>query len=88
MAMSVRRYVAVRTVGNPEQILNKIKNAILRLELANTIPVIKIEKNASREFYVFLAVDGYNSDVLPEMTNRVFSIAGIKGEKLWPLSIK
>lgn len=85
--MSVRRYVAVRTVGNPEQILNKIKNAILRLELANTIPVIKIEKNASREFYVFLAVDGYNSDVLPEMTNRVFSIAGIKGEKLWPLSI-
>jgi hypothetical protein len=84
--MSARKYVAVRTVGRRDQILERITRAIQRLNLAKTTPLIKIEKKASREFYMFLAVDGYDGKVLSDDINNIFLLAGIRGEKLWPLS--
>lgn len=83
----MRRYVGVRTVGKPDQVLQKVKLSVQRLGLARTVPVIKIEKRASREFYLFLAVEASEGDIMPEPINQAFKIAGIKGEKFWPMSI-
>jgi len=83
----VRRYIGVRTVGKPDQVLQKVKLSVQRLGLAKTVPVIKIEKRASREFYMFLAVEASEDDTMPESINQALKIAGIKGEKFWPMSI-
>lgn len=85
--MGERQYLAVRTVGRPEEILHKVKHSIQRLKLARSVPIIKIEKMASREFYIFLAIEDCEGDFLPKQIKDAIQIAGVRGEKLWPISI-
>ncbi|ABI67645.1 hypothetical protein [Syntrophomonas wolfei] len=83
----VRLYVGIRTVGRPDQVLQKIKHSIQRSGLAKVVPIIKIEKRAAREFYLFLAVETSDSGTMPGPITQALKMAGIKGEKIWPLSI-
>ena len=80
-----RRYVAVRTVGNPMQIVERIRRAVQERGLTRTIPVVKFERRPRGEFYVFLAVE--DTDQL-DYTNQVQNVlrdSGLSERYLGPL---
>jgi len=85
--MNIRRYLAARMVGKPDQVLQKVKATIQRLDLAELMPVIKIEKKAKREFYIFLAVETEEEYILPDMIKQAIKFAGVTNE-IWPLPIE
>ena len=81
-----RRYVAVRTVGKPTQILDHIRQVVQEQKLTRTIPVVKFERRSSSEFYVFLAVEGTGEMHLPDQVQTVLRLSRLTGEPFWPLS--
>ena len=40
-----------------------------------------------RENYLFLAVESSDGEIMPDSVDRALKIAGIKGERFWPMSI-
>lgn len=82
-----RLYVGIRTVGKPEQILNRITKTIRMLNLTKTVPVIKLEKKPRGEFYVFLAVDGVGYGSLPTQISNALKTVGLSNP-IWPIDGK
>ena len=80
-----RRYVAVRTVGNPMQIFERVRRVVQDMGVTRTVPAVKFERRARREFYVFLAVDGDRVTYLPDDVITVLDRAGLAGQHFWPL---
>ena len=78
-----RKYVAVRTVGNPEHVLDRIRQAVQAERRTRIIPAVKFEKRvsgrrSSREFYFFLAVEGEGIDCL-DLVQTIFSQWNLPG---------
>ena len=73
-----RRYVGVRTVGNPTQIFNRIRQVVQSLSLTRMIPAVKFERKPRGEFYVFLAVEDTEGTYLPDDVATVLQYAGLK----------
>ena len=80
-----RRYVAVRTVGKPTQILDRIRRVVQEQKLTRTIPVVKFERRPHGEFYVFLAVEGTGEIHLPDRVQTVLMLSRLTGQPFWPL---
>ena len=80
-----RRYVAVRTVGKPTQILDRIRRVVQEQKLTRTIPVVKFERRPHGEFYVFLAVEGTGEMHLPDRVQTVLMLSRLTGQPFWPL---
>ena len=80
-----RRYIAVNAVGKPMVIFDKIRQIVQILELTRTIPAVKFEKKAKKQFYVFLAVEGTAGLQLPDDVLTVLQHANLKGKPLWPI---
>lgn len=55
--MLERKYYFARVAGNPQTVLSRISTAVTNADLATYIPLVKMERQASKEFYVFLAVE-------------------------------
>ena len=60
-----RKYFYARTVGTPESTLYRITTAVVDAALASKIPLVKLERRARGEFYVFLGVDSDESTGIP-----------------------
>ena len=78
-----RKYVAVRTVGNPEYVLDRIRQAVQVERRTRIIPAVKFERRISgrrsgREFYFFLAVEGEGIDCL-DLVQTIFSQWNLPG---------
>ena len=80
-----RRYVAVRTVGKPTQILDRIRRVVQEQKLTRTIPVVKFERRPYGEFYVFLAVEGTGEMHLPDRVQTVLMLSRLTSQPFWPL---
>ena len=80
-----RRYVAIRTVGNPTQVFDRIRQVVQHMGITRMIPAVKFERRARREFYVFLAVEGTIGLQLPDDVLIVLEQANLKGKPLWPI---
>ena len=52
-----RKYFHARAVGSPEAVLQKITTSVREAGLASEIPLVKLERRARGEFYVFLGVE-------------------------------
>ena len=57
-----RKYVPVRAFGNPMQVFERIRQVLQAEKLTRTIPAIKFEKGARGEFFVFLTVQGTETE--------------------------
>lgn len=79
-----RLYVGFRTVGKPEQILDRITKTIRNLKLTKIIPIVKLERRPRGEFYVFLAVDGVGYGNLPREIIIALKTAGL-ANPIWPI---
>ncbi len=80
-----RRYFYARAVGNPQYVLNDIVSAVENEELASQIPLVKLERKAGREFYVFLAVDVEEGDGIPGDLGRILQYRGVSFDEANPL---
>ena len=80
-----RQYVAVNTFGKPIEIFERIRQIVQLLGLTRTIPAVKFEKKASKQFYVFLAVEGTMGLQLPDDVLTVLQRANLKAKPLWPI---
>ena len=81
-----RRYVGVRTVGNPTQIFNRIRQVVQNQSLTRMIPAVKFERKPRGEFYVFLAVEDTEGTYLPDDVVTVLQYAGLKSQHFWPIA--
>ena len=81
-----RRYVAVRTVGKPTQILDRIRRVVQEQKLTRTIPIVKFERRPHGEFYVFLAVEGTEEMYLPDRVQTVLMLSRLTSQPFWPLA--
>ena len=81
-----RRYVGVRTVGKPTQILDRIRQVVQEQKLTRTIPIVKFERRPHGEFYVFLAVEGTEEMYLPDRVQTVLMLSRLTGQPFWPLA--
>ena len=82
-----RKYVAVNAVGEPLVIFDQIRQIVQHLGLTRTIPAVKFEKKAKKQFYVFLAVEGI---VGPQLSDNVLNVlqhvnSKLRGKPLWPI---
>ena len=66
-----RQYIAVRTVGNPLYILDRIRQAVQSENLTRVIPAVKFEKRSRGEFYYFLGMEGQRIDFL-DLVRTIF----------------
>ena len=66
-----RQYIAVRTVGNPVYILDRIRQAVQSENLTRVIPAVKFEKRSRGEFYYFLGMEGQGIDFL-DLVRTIF----------------
>ncbi len=78
-----RKYVAVHTVGNPEYVLDRIRQAVQAEGRTRTIPAVKFERRvggrrSSREFYFFLAVEGQGINFL-DLVQTIFAQWNLPG---------
>lgn len=67
-----RQYVAVRTVGDPLYVLDRIRQVVQAENLARIVPAVKFEKRARGEFYFFLAMEGQGIDFL-DLVRTIFA---------------
>ena len=81
-----RQYVAVRTVGNPTQIFDRVRQVVQDMGMTQTIPAVKFERRARGEFYVFLAVEGIGAIGLPDDVVTVLEHANLRGRYFWPIA--
>ena len=80
-----RRYFYARAVGNPQFTLNDIVSAVENAGLASKIPLVKLERKARREFYVFLAVDDEETEGIPGELGNILRTRGIRFDEDYPL---
>lgn len=80
-----RRYVAIRAFGNPMQVFERVRQVVQNMGVTRTIPVVKFERKARREFFVFLAVEGTEEISLPSEVVNVLELTGLNGKQFWPL---
>ena len=80
-----RKYFYARTVGNPQSVLGDIINIVQDADLASEIPLVKLEKNPRREFYVFLGVESSEGPRIPSGLGAVFAARNIYFEEDYPL---
>ncbi len=79
-----RKYFYARAVGSPQDVLRKITTTVVNAELAARIPLVKLEKNARGQFYVFLGVDD-ESPRIPGGLGRILQRLGIRFDEEYPL---
>lgn len=80
-----RRYVAVRTVGKPTQVFDRVSKAVRAENLTRMIPAVKFERKPRGQFYVFLAVEGTEATQIPDDVRAVLQQAGLRGVPLGPI---
>ena len=80
-----RRYFYARTVGNPESILEDIINVVQAADIASQIPLVKLERNPRREFYVFLGIESSEGSRIPGGLGAVFAARRIFFQEDYPL---
>ena len=80
-----RLYVAVNTVGKPKLVFDRIRQIVQLHGLTRTIPVVKLEKKTSRQFYVFLAVENSDGLQFPDDVATILQQANLNGKPLWPI---
>lgn len=85
--MIERRYVGVQTAGRTAQVLDRIRHVVRSSDQTHAIPLIKIEKKPRGQFYVFLAIEGVESNQLPDSIANVLRTAGLTGKQFWPLTL-
>lgn len=73
-----RKYIAVRTVGNPEYVLDRIRQAVQSENRTRIIPAVKFERRARGEFYFFLAMEGQGVDFL-DLVRTIFAQWNLPG---------
>ena len=73
-----RKYIAVRTIGNPEYVLDRIRQAVQSENRTRIIPAVKFERRARGEFYFFLAMEGQGIDFL-DLTRTIFAQWNLPG---------
>ena len=66
-----RQYIAVRAVGNPVYILDRIRQSVQSENLTRVIPAVKFEKRSRGEFYYFLGMEGQRIDFL-DLVQTIF----------------
>ena len=76
-----RRYFHARTVGRPQNVLQQIIAIVVSSGVASQIPLVKLERKARGEFYVFLGVDSEESDRIPGELGQTFRHVGIRFEE-------
>jgi hypothetical protein len=81
-----RRYVGVQAIGRTSVVLEKIQRAVHAYQQTHVIPIIKIEKSARRQFYVFLAIEGVEGG-LPAVILDVLKASGLTSSHFWPLAL-
>lgn len=85
--MIERRYVGVQTAGRTAQVLERIRQVVRSCNQTHAIPIIKVEKKARGQFYIFLAVEGVEGSRLPDPITGVLRMAGLTGRHHWPLTL-
>ncbi len=80
-----RRYFYARTVGRPQDILQRIIAIVVNSNTASQIPLVKLERKAQGEFYVFLGVDSDESSRIPGGLGQTFRQVGIHFEEGYAL---
>ena len=80
-----RKYFYARTVGTPESTLYRITTAVVDAALASQIPLVKLERRARGEFYVFLGVDSDESTGIPGGLGKTLQNLGLRFEEDFPL---
>ena len=80
-----RKYFYARTVGTPEATLQKITTTVVDATLASEIPLVKLERRARGEFYVFLGVDSGESTGIPGGLGKTLQDLGLRFEEDFPL---
>jgi hypothetical protein len=85
--MIERRYVGVQTGGRTALVLEKIRQAVRACNQTHAIPIIKVEKKARGQFYIFLAIEGVEGSRLPDTIVNVLRRAGLTSRQYWPLTL-
>lgn len=85
--MIERRYVGVQTVGRTAQVLERIRQVVRSCNQTHAIPIIKVEKKARGQFYIFLAIEGVEGTRLPDPIAYILKLAGLTGRQYWPLTL-
>ena len=80
-----RKYFHARTVGSPEAVLQKITTSVNQAGLASEIPLVKLERRARGEFYVFLGVDSDEPYGIPRGLGKSLQNLGLWFDETWPL---
>ena len=80
-----RKYFFTRTVGKTDDVLQKIVNAVTLTATSSTFPLVKLERKARGEFYVFLAMDSDALFEIPSNLRRHLRIQRLRFED-WPLT--
>ena len=80
-----RTYFYARAVGNPHFVLQDIVTAVENAGLAAQIPLVKIERKARREFYIFLGVDDEDNLRIPGGLGQTLKLNGIWFDEDHPL---
>ena len=80
-----RKYFYARTVGAPESTLQKITTSVVDATLASQIPLVKLERRARGEFYVFLGVDSDESTGIPGGLGKTLQDLGLRFDEDFPL---
>lgn len=80
-----RKYFHARTVGSPETVLQKITMSVNEAGLAAEIPLVKLERRARGEFYVFLGVDSEEPYGIPGGLGKSLQNLGLRFDENWSL---
>ncbi len=81
-----RKYFHARTVGSPETVLEKITTSVNQARLASEIPLVKLERRARGEFYVFLGVDSDEPYGIPGGLGKSLQNLGLWFDETCPFS--
>lgn len=80
-----RIYFYARTVGRPGDVLQRIIAIVMNAGMASQIPLVKLERRAKGEFYVFLGVESDQSNRIPGGLAGAFRQNGLRFEEDYPL---
>ena len=80
-----RIYFHARTVGRPQDVLQRIIAIVMNSDMASQIPLVKLERRAKGEFYVFLGVDSDHSYRIPGRLAETFRRNGLRFEEDYAL---
>ena len=80
-----RMYFHARTVGRPQDVLKRIITIVMNSDMASQIPLVKLERRARGEFYVFLGVDSDQSYSIPGGLAETFRQNGLRFEEDYAL---